>query len=64
MAKQTGKAVRMYSINQEKLDEAIQTWMDFILEVASTEKLLDIRRDVEARIASLPSKASGSPKKD
>lgn len=50
MVKEPGKAARVYSVNQEKLDEALQASMDFILEVASEEKLTDIKKQLDARL--------------
>lgn len=45
-----GKAVRVYSVNQENLDETLQTSFNFILEVASKEKLLDIKSQLEKKL--------------
>jgi len=50
---QKGIAVRMYSLNQKRLDEALQASMDFILEMASAGKLADIMRQIETRLIAL-----------
>ena len=46
---QTGKADRVYSINQEKVDEACQALAEIILKIASPNKLLDIKKQITSR---------------
>lgn len=50
MGKKKGIVVRMYSINQERLDEALQASIDFILEVTSEEKLAEFKKQLDARL--------------
>ncbi len=50
MAQEPSKIVRMYDVNQEKLDEAVQVWVELILEMASEEKLVDIKKQLDARL--------------
>lgn len=50
MGKQSGIAARVYSINQPKLDEALQSSVDMILDVASKKKLADIKEQIEAKL--------------
>lgn len=38
--KMKGMAVRMYSINQEKVDEACWTWFEDIILIIASDKLL------------------------
>ena len=40
--KQPKKIERMYSLNQEKVDEALQEMVNYVLDVASDKKLLEI----------------------
>ena len=50
MVNQKGKAVRMYNVNQKALDEAIQALVNLILELASEEKLSDIKGQLETHL--------------
>jgi len=39
-----------YNFDQKKVDESLQSMLDFILEVASEEKLKDIKAQLEVKL--------------
>jgi hypothetical protein len=45
-----GKVARVYSINQEKLDEACQAMADLLLDFASKEKLTHIKMQIDKKL--------------